>query len=718
MPQEIFQFGGFRLDRGGFTLKRGDRSLRLERKPLELLILLVERGGQLVTRDEIAQHLWGAGVFVDVEHGINTAIRKIRQTLDDDSEEPHFVQTVTGKGYRFLAPVAVEADVERIGPLRSSAMQSAPVAVDAPKPARRLKLILWFLGAVSAALLAIAALSIYRTRLRSPDVRYTQLTDFTDSAVEPALSPDDKTLAFIRGTASLFSTDPIYIKALPNGEARPVTNDQRPKYGLQFSPDGSEVAYSVMESPGLSTYEVSVFGGDPHLLLRNAAGLSWLDLRLLLFSRIKSGIHLGVVTGTAQGGDIRDIYFPAHQRGMAHYSHASPDHRWILVVEMDENGWWAPCRLVALAGSHQSRRVGPNGSCTAAAWSPDGHWMYFTATVNQQSHAWRQRFPDGSPQQVTFGATEEDGLAVEKTGQSFITSVGTHESAIWLHDESGERPLSSEGDVVTSTPPCFRENDTVLYFLLRRKTGEAGVELWRFRIKSGESEAVFPDLSLLNYDVSPDGKQVIFTTPASDTSTELWIAPADRSSPAKRLGIRGANWPYFGPQGMIVFQFAEGNANYLEQARTDGSGRSKVSPYAISEITGVSPGRRWVMVLIPQFPSSGEPAPSAIPLDGGLPLNICAHYCVPTWSSNGTFLFVPVESSSERGPGRSLAIPVGPNETIPKLPAGGIAPLSDASVVPGAQSVPRDNLIAGRDPAHYAFVNTTVHRNLFRVSLH
>jgi hypothetical protein len=61
---------------------------------------------------------------------------------------------------------------------------------------------------------------------------------------------------------------------------------------------------------------------------------------------------------------------------------------------------------------------------------------------------------------------------------------------------------------------------------------------------------------------------------------------------------------------------------------------------------------------------------------------------------------------------------VGPNETIPKLPAGGIPPLSDASVAPGAQSVPRADLIAGKDPAHYAFVNTTVHRNLFSVSLY
>jgi TolB-like protein/DNA-binding winged helix-turn-helix (wHTH) protein len=101
----VFEFGDFRLDCGRFELRRSGRSVRLERKPMELLILLVGRDGQLVTRSEIAKHLWESEVFVDTEHGINTAIRKIRQVLGDDPEQPRFVQTVTGMGYRFVAPL-------------------------------------------------------------------------------------------------------------------------------------------------------------------------------------------------------------------------------------------------------------------------------------------------------------------------------------------------------------------------------------------------------------------------------------------------------------------------------------------------------------------------------------------------------------------------------------------------------------------------------------
>src|ERR1700729_66889 len=108
----VYQFGDFTLRCGKFELCRKGRRLKLERKPLELLVLLVTKHGQVVTREEIAGCLWEREVFVDIEHGINTAIRKIRQTLGDSSDLPQFVQTISGSGYRFIASVtAVEREV-------------------------------------------------------------------------------------------------------------------------------------------------------------------------------------------------------------------------------------------------------------------------------------------------------------------------------------------------------------------------------------------------------------------------------------------------------------------------------------------------------------------------------------------------------------------------------------------------------------------------------
>jgi TolB-like protein/DNA-binding winged helix-turn-helix (wHTH) protein/Tfp pilus assembly protein PilF len=112
MFSSVYRFGEFELDQSGFQLSRNGRMLKLERIPMELLIFLAERGGAVVTRQEIIERLWGKDVFVDTEHGINTAVRKIRQVLKDDPLNPRFVQTVTGKGYRFIAEqIEIQPDV-------------------------------------------------------------------------------------------------------------------------------------------------------------------------------------------------------------------------------------------------------------------------------------------------------------------------------------------------------------------------------------------------------------------------------------------------------------------------------------------------------------------------------------------------------------------------------------------------------------------------------
>ena len=431
MSEPVFQFEEFELHCGRFQLLRKGRALRVEPKPLELLILLVSRKGYLVSRREIVEKLWENDVFVDTDHSINTAIRKLRYLLRDDSETPKYIETVTGKGYRFVATVSLVAPVSPVALV--SAVAPALPPEDTPEPGlaaaspQRRKALGWYMGVGAGMVIALGSVALYRWPHRRLEVRYTQLTDFTDSAVAPTLSPDGHMLAFIRGGNAFLTADQIYVKMLPNGEARRVTNDSRPKYGVAFSPDGSEIAYTVLEVPGpvFNTYQVSALGGEPQLLLKNAAGLVWLDSGRLLFSEIQSGVHLGVVTATVTRTGLREIYFPAHERGMAHYSFPSPDRRWALVVEMNGNGDWSPCRLVDLEGLNSSRLDGPAGACTSAGWSPDGAWMYFTATVEEQSHLWRQHFPEGEPEQITFGPTDEMGVAVEPGGRRTAAS-GSH----------------------------------------------------------------------------------------------------------------------------------------------------------------------------------------------------------------------------------------------------------------------------------------------------
>ena len=105
----IFRFDNFEANRESYYLRSDGRTVRLERIPLELLFLLLERCGKLVEREEIVARLWRDISFMDTERSINTAIRKIRKALGDNPKHPKFIDTVVGKGYRFIAPVILES---------------------------------------------------------------------------------------------------------------------------------------------------------------------------------------------------------------------------------------------------------------------------------------------------------------------------------------------------------------------------------------------------------------------------------------------------------------------------------------------------------------------------------------------------------------------------------------------------------------------------------
>jgi TolB-like protein/DNA-binding winged helix-turn-helix (wHTH) protein/Flp pilus assembly protein TadD len=139
--RQTLRFGEFELNPAAYELKWKGRTVRLERLPMDLLIMLVERRGDLVTRAEIVDRLWGKDVFVDVETGVHTAIRKIRQALRDSAEKPAYIETVPGRGYRFVAPVEIAT---------SDREPSTSVPVEASRPAAALIAGLLVVGVIAA----------------------------------------------------------------------------------------------------------------------------------------------------------------------------------------------------------------------------------------------------------------------------------------------------------------------------------------------------------------------------------------------------------------------------------------------------------------------------------------------------------------------------------------------------------------------------------------
>src|SRR5579862_8495552 len=99
--------GSVELDLGRYELRRFGRRVKLEKKPMELLIFLVSRRDQMVSRQEIVKKLWRSDLFIDTEKNVNNVVRKLRTALGDNADRPRFLETVVGKGYRFVGPVRV-----------------------------------------------------------------------------------------------------------------------------------------------------------------------------------------------------------------------------------------------------------------------------------------------------------------------------------------------------------------------------------------------------------------------------------------------------------------------------------------------------------------------------------------------------------------------------------------------------------------------------------
>jgi hypothetical protein len=168
-----------------------------------------------------------------------------------------------------------------------------------------------------------------------------------------------------------------------------------------FSPGGASIAYTAALR---WAWEVPVMGGTPHPMFPDASGLTWMDNGRVLFSKIQSGRHMGLVEATEGRGDERYLYLPKDEGGMVHRSSLSPHGRWRLLAEMDSVHGWLPRRLVPFDRTSSGKPIGvPSAHCTSVAWSPGGRWMYFSSDAGGSFHIWRQHIPEGNSEQVTFG---------------------------------------------------------------------------------------------------------------------------------------------------------------------------------------------------------------------------------------------------------------------------------------------------------------------------
>jgi eukaryotic-like serine/threonine-protein kinase len=578
----------------------------------------------------------------------------------------------------------------------------------------------WILGgAVSLGLLvAIGIVVLFRySNPRVPQTgKWEQLTFLTDSAVYPAVSPDGRILAYIRGDDPFIGPGDVYVQLLPSGDPVQLTHDSSLKLSPVFSPDGSRITYSKVDP--WDTWEVPVLGGGPQLFLANASSLTWIQNgQRLLFSEIKTGMHMALVTTDQGRGQSRDVYVPPGERGMVHHSYLSPDGRWVLVVVMGSNGQLLPCRVVPFDGRGPERVVGPpDAVCTSGAWSPDSKWIYLSSAEGGRFHIWRQKFPDGRPEQVTSGATEENDVAMAPDGKSLIASVGIEDTALWTHDLKGDHQLSFEGNAGDA---LFSRDGQKLYYLMQGGR-TPGLELWETDLASGRKDRVLPgytvDLAFdtRNYSVSADGKQVALAKKGADGISHLWVGTTDhRSSPREIPSTADEDSPFYLPGGDLVFRRREGGLNFLYRRKSDGSAPIKVTGDMINDLLSVSRDGR---VVLAQTKGPGEEHPYSVvaySLDGGQPVRLCNALCDGDWTADGRYFYL---GDLPGGRFNTYMLPLRRGRDLPDFPQGGVDDAKALKNYPGLLVIPR-GIDTAIGPSSYSYTVRKTQRNIFRIPL-
>jgi Tol biopolymer transport system component len=343
--------------------------------------------------------------------------------------------------------------------------------------------------------------------------------------------------------------------------------------------------------------------------------------------------------------------------------------------------------------------------------------LYVSANAGGHFHIWRQRYPNGTPEQVTSGPTEEEGIAMAADGKSFITSVGTSDSSIWIHHPTGDRQLTSEGDTFS---PTFSSDGTRLYYLKRdASTGDG--ELWYTQLAGGHTERLLPGYEVegglfqSNYAVSADGSRIAAAIRDEKGVSHIWVADAGRrSSPQQLTSQESEDTPFFLPNGDLIYRASQAGKNFIYTRKQDGAAARKIADDVILEMQSPSPDGKWVIAARGRSKDQDHPYQVlAYPIGSGTPVLLCQTLCWPQWDANGAHVFFTSIDSRDTN---TYFVPTESGRALPKLPGNGITAGQELRAIKGTQVIPR-GVASAMSPDVYAYSRTNIRRNLYRIPI-
>jgi Tol biopolymer transport system component len=553
-----FRFGLFELDLQGRELRKNGVRLKLHDQPFRVLTALVERPGDVISREALRSMLWPDGTFVDYEHSINSAINRLRDALGDTAGSAKYIETVPRRGYRFVAPVEMTVRAEAVTAIApASTVGPDSVGIETAAWSNRILLV-----ASVAVLVVYATIVLVRPGApREPGIP-VPLTTMPGYEAFPTFSPDGDRIAFCWGK-SLDRDGDIYVKQIGSEQLLRLTSNPAWEGHPAWSPDGRTIAFVRVNSPSTaSIVTVPALGGQERTIgefrYKIMTGLSWSP----------DGRWLAISEGQIDNAVRSDITAVSVETG---------EHRRLTTVPMDAHADLSP------------------------AFSPDGKKLAFVRALSplQRSLMVMELATDLRPAAEPVAITTRQNVEMPAwTGDGDLVFTSGPPGTLW-------RVRARAGSTAKRMP--FVGNHCTMAAVAPTKARLAyacvtsDINIWRMRIVPATREASEPApwISSTHRDdmprYSPDGKRIAFVSGRSGTH-EVWVAGADGSNPVQLTssGENESTWPEWSPDGeFIAFVSHVAGQSRTMIMRSSGGAAWRLSPAADGAATWSRDGK-WI----------------------------------------------------------------------------------------------------------------------------
>jgi len=516
----IFRFGIFELDLRARELRRQGSKVKLQEQPFQVLAQLLEKPGEVVSRDELQARLWPADTFVDFDHSLNAAIRRVRDALGDSAENPRFVETVARRGYRFLAPVTRSCDQAVIHPVSTNGSHS-PVG-----SAMRYRALLGIAIAAAVALVLVGirvGSSLSHAGSTGAPWRISQLTSnpAEDRVEAAAISRDGKYLAFSDDTG-------FYLRQIDSGETHPVQLPNGLKVeSINWSPDSVHMVLGLSgDAQGPSLWVISTLGGEARKLNEDgnfpAVSPDGSEIAFIAGKPLHQQIWLGGADGSRQRklAGVEGDFFGALAW--------SPDGRQLAYTRGRPATGYGVNGVIEIVDVHSTTGAGTpsilksmalTGLEGSLAWTSDGRLLYVVVEPpphEGDSNVWSVPLDErGSqlapPVRLTNDSGKVLGISVTSDGKRIALIKGRPEPDVYVAgiETSGSisEPQRLTLDDRLDIPWDWTADNKAVIFISDR-TGTTNI--YRQAIDQTVPELLVRGSNPVETRLSPDGSQILY----------------------------------------------------------------------------------------------------------------------------------------------------------------------------------------------------------------